>query len=100
MRIHTQSAAEQGRFVEARNNFYFARNNAERKSCIDAMRKACNAQRELITKALAIVTKDSAIGYESSNHYFYLPIDLVESYLSTLHIEQWLDSAERTFTAK
>ena len=95
MRIHTQSAAEQGRYITARNDYYFARNNAARKACIEAMRKACDSQQELITKALEIVVKDSSIGYESSNHYFYLPIDLVESYLSTLHIEQWLGSEEQ-----
>ena len=95
VRIHTQSAAEQGRFITARNDYYFARNNAERKACIEAMRKACNTQQELITKALEIVVRESSIGYESSNHYFYLPIDLVESYLSTLHIEQWLSSEQQ-----
>ena len=92
VRIHLQSSAEQGRFVESRNNYYFARNNAVRKENIDIMRKACIAQRALITRALSIVECDSSIGYESSNHYFYLPIDLVESYLSTLYIEEWLNS--------
>ena len=92
VRIHLQSSAEQGRFVAARNDYYFARNNAVRKANIEAMRQACAAQRELITDALKIVVRNSSIGYESSNHYFYLPIDLVESYISTLHIEEWLNA--------
>lgn len=92
VRIHLQSSAEQGRFVAARNDYYFARNNAVRKAHIEAMRQACAAQRELITDALKIVVRNSSIGYESSNHYFYLPIDLVESYISTLHIEEWLNA--------
>ncbi len=91
--IHLQSAAEQGRFVDARNNYYTSsKNSATRKANIEAMRRACDTQRELITRALEIVVKDSSIGYESSNHYFYLPIDLVESYISTLHIDEWLRS--------
>ena len=92
VRIHLQSSAEQGRFVAARNDYYFARNNAVRKANIEAMRQACAAQRKLITDALKIVVRNSSIGYESSNHYFYLPIDLVESYISTLHIEEWLNA--------
>lgn len=91
VRIHLQSAAEQGRFVDARDNYYFARNSATRSECISAMRKACAAERKLIEEAMRVVTRDSSIGYESSNHYFYLPIDLVEAYISILHVESWLD---------
>ena len=91
VRIHLQSAAEQGRFVDARNNFYNARNNATRSECIKIMRAACDAEQQLIKDAMQVVTRDSSIGYESSNHYFYLPIDLVEAHISILHIERWLD---------
>jgi hypothetical protein len=55
------------------------------------MREACAAEKELITEALQIVTRDSSIGYESSNHYFFVPIDLVEAYISVLHVEEWLN---------
>ena len=91
VRIHLQSAAEQGRFVEARNNYYFARNSATRNEYIKIMREACAAEKKLITDALQVVTRDSSIGYESSNHYFYVPIDLVEAYISILHVERWLE---------
>lgn len=94
VRIHLQSAAEQGRYVDARDNYYFARNNATRSECIKIMREACAAERKLIEDAMQVVTRDSSIGYESSNHYFYLPIDLVEAYISILHVERWLDSIE------
>lgn len=91
VRIHLQSAAEQGRFVEARNNYYFARNSATRNEYIKIMREACAAEKKHITDALQVVTRDSSIGYESSNHYFYVPIDLVEAYISILHVERWLE---------
>lgn len=91
VRIHLQSAAEQGRFVDARDNYYFARNNVTRSECIKTMREACAAEKKLIIDAMQVVTRDSSIGYESSNHYFYLPIDLLEAYISILHAERWLD---------
>ena len=65
---------------------------ATRSECIRIMREACAAERKLIAQALQIVARDSSIGYESSNHYFYLPIDLVEAYISVLHAERWLDT--------
>jgi hypothetical protein len=55
------------------------------------MRKACVAERQLIEDAMKVVTRDSSIGYESSNHYFYLPIDLVEAQISIRHVERWLE---------
>ena len=55
------------------------------------MREACAAEKKLITDALQVVSRDSSIGYESSNHYFYVPIDLVEAYISILHVERWLE---------
>lgn len=99
-RIHLQSAAEQGRFVEARDNYYFARNSATRNVYIKIMREACAAEKNLIKEALQIVTRDSSIGYESSNHYFFVPIDLVEAYISLLHVEQWLNDEEQLHKAE
>ena len=62
---------DQARFVQAR-----ARGDkAEMLAC---------ARRELATaKAhLALLRADSRIGYECSNHYYYLPQDLVEKVLN------------------
>ncbi len=30
------------------------------------------------------------VGYESSNQYFYLPIDLVEKMLNINEVERWI----------
>ncbi len=68
---HFRSVVDQARFVQAR-----ARGDkAEMLAC---------ARRELATaKAhLALLRADSRIGYECSNHYYYLPQDLVEKVLN------------------
>ena len=91
VRIHLQSAAEQARFYKARNLYYAENDALTREECIRTMRKACVAERQLIEDAMKVVTRDSSIGYESSNHYFYLPIDLVEAQISIRHAERWLE---------
>ena len=68
---HFRSVVDQARFVQAREKG----DKAEMISC---------ARRELATaKAhLALLRADSRIGYECSNHYFYLPQDLIEKILN------------------
>ncbi|MBR1586917.1 MAG: hypothetical protein IJ658_01200 [Kiritimatiellae bacterium] len=68
---HFRSVVDQARFVQARGRG----DKAEMLAC---------ARRELATaKAhLALLRADSRIGYECSNHYFYLPQDIVEKILN------------------
>ncbi len=68
---HFRSVVDQARFVQAREKG----DKAEMISC---------ARRELATaKAhLALLRADSRIGYECSNHYYYLPQDLIEKILN------------------
>ena len=69
--LHFRSSADQARFVMARNR-------------ADRAEMSRLAQRELETAKLLlpIVRSDSRIGYESSNHYFYVPQDVREKVLS------------------
>ncbi len=67
---HFSAVCDQVRFVRARDRG----DKAEMRAC---------ARRELETakRHLALVRADSRIGYECSNHYFYLPHDLIEKVL-------------------
>ena len=80
--IHLRSSAEQTKFFYARNNYLKATTEAERKQYAEQMRNLCEAERELIKAMLPVMSADSEIGYESSNHYFYIPSDLGEALLS------------------
>ena len=82
IRIHLQSSSEQGRFFEARNLYLKEGDTAKKAEYKRVMRKACEAELQLIKEMLPILSSDSKIAYESSNHYFYLPCDLGEAYLS------------------
>ena len=82
IRIHLQSSSEQGRFFEARNLYLKEGDTTKKAEYKRVMRKACEAELQLIKEMLPILSSDSKIAYESSNHYFYLPCDLGEAYLS------------------
>ena len=63
----------------------------ERRRYIDTMRRAAEAEAELTADLLPIVRNDPTIGYESSNHYFYVPQDLLEKQLNIRYVLDRLD---------
>lgn len=65
--IHFASVANQSRFVLAR-----------RAGDIDPMRRVIQAEIVLARRLHALQSGDSRIGFEASNQYFYVPLDLVE----------------------
>ena len=65
--LHFRSAADQASFVVARD----AGDSA-------AMRRAVQRELETARRFLPLVRGDSRIGYECSNHYFYVPQDVRE----------------------
>lgn len=88
VRIHLASAAQQARFTVARNRWIQEKDPI----AIDEMRRAANTEMQLVKEILPLVKNDATIGYESSNHYFYLPIDLLEKYISIRFTLSWLDT--------
>ena len=80
---HFSAVCDQVRFVRARDRG----DKAEMRAC---------ARRELETakRHLALVRADSRIGYECSNHYFYLPHDLIEKVLCCRDVSDRLDAAQ------
>lgn len=88
--IHLKSGAEQGRFIDARNRLSTAKTEAERTKFRCIMQKALETERSLIIQMLPIASSDSSIGYESSNQYFYIPLDLAEALASIAHAERVL----------
>ena len=72
-RIHFASVVNQSEYVQLRDS---ATPNKAR------MLEILKDEERLAKEQLAIVKKDSRIGFESSNHYFYTSIDLFEKLLS------------------
>ena len=71
--LHFRSSVDQAQFIQARDRG----DRAE-------MRRLAAAELETAKALLPLVRADSRIGYECSNHYFYLPRDIGEKILTCL----------------
>lgn len=72
--IHFRSVAQQARYIQVRGDASEAGN--------EAREGLLRAERDLAIRLQGIQRRDSRIGYEASNHYFYVPLDLVEKVLN------------------
>lgn len=68
---HFASCASQARFILARDS------NDKR-----AMAEAVEKERKLARRLFQMAKADSRIGFEASNHYYYVPLDLVEKVIN------------------
>ncbi|HQA38808.1 MAG TPA: hypothetical protein PLW27_07880, partial [Kiritimatiellia bacterium] len=79
--LHFAACANQARFVVARDRMQAAATEPERALCRSELRAAARAELAAAKQLLPFAKADSRIGYESSNHYFYIPQDLLEKVL-------------------
>lgn len=87
--LHFQSVANQVRFTMARNALLAPDNKlapAERKAKIEDIRQIVRDEIEIARRLFTLARSDSRIGFEASNQYYYLPIDLVEKVINCRHL--------------
>jgi hypothetical protein len=89
--LHIRSVANQVRFIMARNALLSGSlQDPERKLCVRTARNALQDEIRMASRLFTLTQQDSRIGFEASNHYYYLPLDLVEKAVNCRHI---LDTA-------
>ncbi len=89
--LHFRSVANQIRFALARNTLLSgSAQDTERKACIETARNILRDEAEAAKQLFRLTLEDSRIGFEASNHYYYLPLDLVEKVVNCRYI---LDTA-------
>jgi len=89
--IHFRSCANQARFVVARGALAAAKTKAEAIPQIETLEKMLLAESALAARLYAVQCRDSRIGFEATNHYFYIPFDLIEKQVNCRHLrEEWL----------
>jgi hypothetical protein len=89
--IHFRSVANQSRFVIARDALAGASSTEQASVPIGELQEILENEIELAVRLHAIQSRDSRIGFEASNHYFYVPVDLGEKVISCSDLlERWL----------
>jgi hypothetical protein len=80
--LHFESVANQAEFVEARAQFSRDRKGGAKATLRTLLDAESRAARDLYSLQL----QDPRIGFEASNHYYYLPQDLQEKFLNCQHL--------------
>ena len=81
--LHFASVANQVRFVLARDALIQATVGDERQQQLRTqIRRLAESEIGLARDLFTVTNQDSRIGYEASNHYFYLPRDLMEKVIN------------------
>jgi hypothetical protein len=88
--VHFQSVANQAGFVIARNALANATGD-ERAAVVAELKRLLESEIALAKALFAYQCKDSRLGFEASNHYFYIPDDLVEKVINCQYLlDTWL----------
>ena len=89
--IHFRSVANQTAFVSARNALAQAKTPEERAPLLTKAEETLRSELALAKRLHALQSADSRIGYEASNHYFYVPVDLAAKVINVRHLlDTWL----------
>lgn len=80
--LHFESVANQSEFIQARATFSRDPEGSARNAMRTLLESESRAARDLYTLQL----QDARLGFEASNHYYYLPQDLQEKVLNCQHL--------------
>ena len=76
-----------------------AKTRSEAASYLDTLERVLKAESELARRLYAIQSRDSRIGFEASNQYYYVPIDLMEKALNVQDLlTRWLPAERAKWT--
>jgi hypothetical protein len=85
--LHFRSVANQIRFILARDALLSGSLDAAgRVAQVETARKTLQDEIQTAIRHFTLTCADSRIGFEASNHYYYLPLDLVEKAVNCRHI--------------
>lgn len=87
--IHFQSVANQAEFILLRNSLVAMNDPEQRAFTVQKMKTLISQEMELAKRLYAFQIKDSRIGFEATNHYFYTPMDLVEKVVNCAYLLEY-----------
>jgi hypothetical protein len=89
--LHFRSAANQARFILARAGVTAAKTREERAPHLAEVERLLNSEIKLARRLHQLQCADSRLGFEASNQYYYVPVDLAEKVLNCRDLlTRWL----------
>ncbi|MBA3482227.1 MAG: hypothetical protein H0T51_10470, partial [Pirellulales bacterium] len=99
-RIHFASVANQARFVIVRDGLRSNPPNIEKGQMQREAMKLIDRETRLAKELYELSSTDSRLGYEASNHYFYVPNDLIEKVINCEYVRRQLPVVSSADTGK
>jgi len=89
--IHFRTSANQARFIMTRRAVAAAQKSADIARQLDRLERVLQDEIELARRLHRVQSRDSRIGFEASNQYAYVPVDLAEKVLNCRDLlDHWL----------
>lgn len=92
--LHFQSVADQVRFTSLRDRLLEHRNTISQDECrkeIAELRKIVEREIDTARQLFALSRQDSRIGFEATNQYYYVPIDLMEKAINCRYVMEQMN---------
>lgn len=80
--LHFASVANQARFITVRDALLAAQKDADTNGQRQKLTTILDREIDLARSLFELSSADSRLGFEASNHYFYVPLDLVEKVIN------------------
>jgi hypothetical protein len=94
--LHFRSAANQARFVLARAGVSATNTRRARAPLLTKLERLLNDEIKLARRLHQLQSADSRLGFEASNQYYYVPVDLAEKVLNCRDLlTNWLPELSR-----
>jgi hypothetical protein len=94
--IHFRSVANQARFVMARRRLKETKSQESVQPACAELERLLRTEIELAVRLHAVQSRDSRIGFEASNQYYYVPVDLAEKVINCQDLlARWLPAQRR-----
>jgi len=99
--LHFESVANQARFIIARDRFLKTSSEELRRKSAEELRACTSRELQCAKELYKLAARDSRLGFEAANQYFYLPQDLLEKIVNCRYIlDNWLPQALKQRTGK
>jgi hypothetical protein len=91
--LHFASVGNQVRFVMSRDALAAAKDDVTRSQLRRELSTILDREMELARRMFELSSEDSRLGYEASNHYYYVPFDLAEKVISCADLKAKFESS-------